>query len=240
MPDDHYHALDGQAMRLKLFSGENNFTELMIDSDDVFSIINNVAGKDLYFGTTTTGILQFDGPASISQLFEMGAITATGIIDFGGATSWEMPNGANGTVDADGEITLDTTADQIVYFSKTEHVLTASKSYPFGISSPSAGLLVDGPTLPYDFTIATASCDSGNEAGEIVIISGIYECLRGVCGEHINTTSVSCDFDGTSFLLNDYAGAKGAKYRLNIASTNDSCETDDQVIVNLWGEATRK
>ena len=175
-----------------------------------------------------------------SYLLDSGDI-GTGVYDFGGADSFEIPNAANGTVDADGEITFDTTENQLVIYGGGDTlVFTASKSYAWGIASGSADRLVDGSMLPFDYTITQGYCRSGNVAGEIIIID-VYECSSaGVCGEHINTASISCDNTAVSFVPSDTAGDTGDFYRFKIHSVNDACESTDQVIVNLFGSPTRK
>ena len=47
----------------------------------------------------------------------------TGAHDFGGATSLELPNGTGPTVDAAGEIAVDTTDDQLVYYGAAKRVI---------------------------------------------------------------------------------------------------------------------
>jgi len=185
----------------------------------------------------TTGTVEFDGIVSTSNNWTAYA----GAWDLGALGSFELPNAAAPTVDAIGEIAIDTTEDQLIYYGTFgKEVIVATKSIAFGVASGSATLLVDGPSLPFDFTITSSSCRSGNVAGEIYIID-VYECSNaGVCGEHINTASVSCDMNATSFARNDTVGTKAEYYRFKIQSTNDSCENTDQVILNLWGTPTAK
>jgi len=54
----------------------------------------------------------------------VGNLIATAAVDFGGATSFEIPNGTNPTVDAIGEMALDTTANQLLVATST------NASYP--------------------------------------------------------------------------------------------------------------
>lgn len=57
--------------------------------------------------------------------------TPTGVWDFGGATSLEIPNGSAPTVDATGETAVDTTSDQFVFFGGTaKKVLGNGNFYP--------------------------------------------------------------------------------------------------------------
>jgi hypothetical protein len=66
--------------------------------------------------------------------------TATGVYDFGGATSFEIPNGAGGTtVDTDGEICVDTTSGTVNYYDGTaERVLVPLISKAIYVESPVA------------------------------------------------------------------------------------------------------
>ena len=62
----------------------------------------------------------------------------TGVYDFGGATSFEIPNGASPTVDAIGEVALDTTSDQLVYYGSAKRVLQEEDTKCFTIESLAA------------------------------------------------------------------------------------------------------
>lgn len=67
-----------------------------------------------------------------------GAVTATSTVDFGDATSLEIPNGTSPTVDAAGELAVDTTSGQLkVFDGNFTHVLTGTTSPAFNIASTS-------------------------------------------------------------------------------------------------------
>ena len=76
-----------------------------------------------------TGVLLFAGG-------NIGAATSTGAVDFGGATSLEVPNGAAPTVDVAGEIAVDTTSDQLIYYGTGKRVLPYRFQENFAIKSP--------------------------------------------------------------------------------------------------------
>lgn len=76
-----------------------------------------------------TGALLFAGG-------NIGAATSTGVVDFGAATSVEIPNGTGPTVDAAGEIALDTTSDQLIYYGAAKRVLTHKKQIDFVVKTP--------------------------------------------------------------------------------------------------------
>jgi len=65
--------------------------------------------------------------------------TITGTIDAGGATSFEIPNGAAPTIDAEGEIAVDTSGfGQFVYYaSSSVHTLTDEKKTTISMASTS-------------------------------------------------------------------------------------------------------
>lgn len=78
---------------------------------------------------TGSGVLVFGTSPTLTTPTIAGA-TGTGVHDFGGATSFEIPNSATPTVNADGEIAIDTTitdfsAGLIKYFSGEEMAVVA-------------------------------------------------------------------------------------------------------------------
>lgn len=63
----------------------------------------------------------------------------TGVYDFGGATSFEIVNGTSPTVNASGEIAVDTTNNQLLYGVGSDvFTLSATKSISFTIESLAA------------------------------------------------------------------------------------------------------
>jgi hypothetical protein len=65
-------------------------------------------------------------------------LTPTGTVDVGGATSLEVPNGAGGTtVNAAGEVTVDTTSNTFNYYDgSTEQVLQPVRTAAITIKDP--------------------------------------------------------------------------------------------------------
>lgn len=57
----------------------------------------------------------------------------SGVHDFGGATSLEIPNGANPTVNVEGEIAIDSTTGQLVYFSSGQVRISHEVDYKCGV-----------------------------------------------------------------------------------------------------------
>lgn len=110
------------------FEGElNNEAGLYAALSDVTQFWE--AGDTLSSGAISSGFGNID--IGSSNLDADGTITSTGIIDFGGATSFELPNSADPTVNATGEIALETASSTLRYYDGTrEHVI-----YPYDVIS---------------------------------------------------------------------------------------------------------
>jgi hypothetical protein len=77
----------------------------------------------LYIDNSNTTTPLIGGDFSANTVTITGALSAIGVVDFGGATSTEVVNGTAPTVDAAGEIAVDTTDDQLIYFSTAKRVI---------------------------------------------------------------------------------------------------------------------
>lgn len=87
--------------------------------------------------------------------------TGTGVFDFGGATSFEIPNGASPTVDTDGEIGIDTTAGQLVFDGgATVNTVVTTSTISVVIASSSTATYEDVAVYcpPEDITITHQLC----------------------------------------------------------------------------------
>jgi hypothetical protein len=80
-------------------------------------------GFELYTSATSTLRVK---DLYISNTGDIG----TGVYDFGGATSFEIPNEASPTIDATGEIAVDTTSGQIQYYDGTAKRAILPATYP--------------------------------------------------------------------------------------------------------------
>ena len=98
------------------------------DSDSIMQWLS--VGSNLRLTATTLDVQDY-------YLLNTGDV-GTGVYDFGGATSFEIPNGAGGTtVDAAGEVTVDTTSGTLNFHDGTaERVLTPIQSKSITIESP--------------------------------------------------------------------------------------------------------
>lgn len=86
---------------------------------------------------TTTGTTNATFPSGTTTLVDTNSTSA---LNFGGATSLEIPNGAGGTtVDAAGEVTVDTTSGTLNFHDGTaEVVLNPIETKTFGAENPGA------------------------------------------------------------------------------------------------------
>lgn len=100
------------------------------------------------------------------------------VLDFGGATSLEIPNGVSPTVDATGEIALDTTSNQLKWYGATQaQLVTGTTTKSFNIASTTEDtngntyangtttLLLSNPTEPW--TINGVFCKT-RESGDVI------------------------------------------------------------------------
>lgn len=110
-------------------------------------LIGNTTGNTLTKATLTqgTGMSITNGTGTITlavadnYLLNTGDV-GTGVYDFGGATSFEVPNGAGGTtVDATGELTIDSTSGTMNFYDGTaERALSPVYEKAVTIESPTA------------------------------------------------------------------------------------------------------
>jgi hypothetical protein len=164
---------------------------------------------DVGIGTTTpTRTLAVHGAAYISgDLFIGGAIIATSTIDLGDAISFELPNGSGPTVDAIGEIALDTTANQLLVGTSTnasfpaviplEQVLF---SVTFGSTTPE---FISSGTIPVNKYVGQAreitriECHvAGGTSKNINVTDGANDTEALTCGT-TNTKDNSIDTNST-------------------------------------------
>lgn len=85
--------------------------------------------------TNISGTLSTAAQANITSLGTLTGLTSTGVIDFGGATSFELPNGSP-IVNAAGEIAIDVTSGQLKWFNDgSTHIITGTTTRAFNIAT---------------------------------------------------------------------------------------------------------
>ncbi len=117
------NADDGGALGI---SG-TEFSDLFLNTGGV---INFEAGN--YTVTHSAGLLTFSGGVTATA-GTVTLATVAGAVDLGGATSLEIPNAASPTIDAIGEIALDTTQNQLLLGTSTNSSFPAvipTRQYP--------------------------------------------------------------------------------------------------------------
>jgi hypothetical protein len=117
-------------------------------SADILGQCSNETGTGvLVFGTSptfTTGITVPDNSISDEELDEGANFTWTGVHDFGGASSAEIPNGTNPTVDAEGELAWETDDDDLHMYDGSADVVIASRK-------KTRSFVITAPDNTYDF-----------------------------------------------------------------------------------------
>jgi len=118
---------------------------------------------------------------------------ATGSYNFGGATSIEIVNAANPTVDTEGEIAIDTTDDQLLVFTNEMKVIrTMDRLFSFTMASTSDAFK-NGGILPIPperdgYDIEEFSCYVKNGTSVVVNISdGTNDTETITCATTITT-----------------------------------------------------
>jgi hypothetical protein len=158
-------------LRIADDSGGNDDTLFQIDSAGTVEAGIWNAGAVTSSGTVEGATITEGGVAvhnndEMDASSELAAIiddeTGTGVIVFGTSpqftTSVEIPNGAAPTVDAAGEIAVDTTDDQLVYYGGAKRVLTYKDVIRFVLESPADADNILIPPLQDAITITGISC----------------------------------------------------------------------------------
>ena len=111
----------------------------------------------------------------------------TGVVD--------IPVGA--TTDAEGEITIDTTSDQLRYYGAAQKVLPSIQYASFVIPAPAATDDIIVMKAPYGMTIISTSCIV---QGTTSVHGQLQECdsAGANCADTDDTDDITCDADGAA------------------------------------------
>ena len=157
-----------------------------------FTTIELGHASDSTISRVSAGVLAIEG----SNILTAGASpTLTGAWDFGGATSVEIPNGTGPTVDAAGEIAVDTTSDQLVYYGGAKRVLPYKQYASFVIPAPADTDDINLLKAPYGMTISAINCIV---QGTTSVTGQLQECSStgGDCADL--DSDITCDADGAA------------------------------------------
>lgn len=156
-------------------------------------------------------------PSATGTLSILGDNVWTGAQDFGGATSVEIPNGASPTVDAAGEIAIDTTSDQLQYYGSTKIAIPPKRF--FSVVVPSVADTDDMFILKLPWGITVTALDCIVSAATSATIN-IQECgSDGTSCTDMATSDLACDTDGANTTtLNNAAADAGDWLKLDVAS----------------------
>ncbi len=192
------------------FAAFTNIWTSTLDTGSVLKIDNTDA--DLA-GDTVLLELEFTDDADINGLFIQandndgdlrfqvgldGGIVSNGVVNFGAATSVEIANGTAPTVDAAGEIAVDTTDDQLIYYGGAARVLSYKQTKSVVLESPvDADSIVLWKTLdPITITDIECIVDPADSAESVVI--DLHEAdATGDTGVTVDAT-ITCDNDGAA------------------------------------------
>jgi len=113
-------------------------------------------------------------------------------------SSLAIPSGTGPTVDAAGEVAVDTSDDQFAYYGASKRVVTYKKSYPIYYESPAATdlIYVDKVADPITITSITCIVDPAG-TGESAVID-VQECDGN--GDNCSTvdTTITCGNTGAA------------------------------------------
>lgn len=180
-------------------------------SSELITIIDDETGS----GSGTPLIVFNQGPT-------INGATLTGVLDAGGATSFEIPNSAGSTVDAVGKISVDTTEEALQFYMGTT-------AYKFDMTGYAAGKILKassggGFTLEDDATAGSPTLDTvGNPSAAWAITLNDNETV---------TWTTENDSNNSFFkITNSDAGlASGNQYLFELnysAAGNDSNASAD-------------
>lgn len=193
------------------------------DSDGIMQWLT--VGSNLRLTGTTLDVQDY-------YLLNTGDV-GTGVYDFGGATSFEIPNGAGGTtVDAAGEVTVDTTSGTVNFHDGTaERVLTPIQSKSITIESPTSSedismfytdeaititkivaVLVGSATPSVTWTLRHGTDRSGTGAEAVTSGTTTTSTTTGSVVTSFNDATVVAD----SFLWLETTAQSGTVDQLNI------------------------
>ena len=245
------------------FSTGLTYTNGVVTNSGVTSIaasaplVNSLSTGDITLTCPTCAVFAYPFPnAATSTLLTLsGGITASGgtatfgtlagALDAGGATSFEIPNGTGPTVDAIGEIALDTTASmggQLLIATSTNATFPgvfpiAQELYKFSFASTSqkyASTSAQLPSKAYGFTIWNVFCNVEGGTSVAFVLSD----ANGTNDTESVTASRTMPTDGVGTVLSaNNTWTAGEEIRVEWGSKTGVI---DWINCTLYGQPTRQ
>ena len=178
--------------------GDNEYPDKYVEptiqsAPSVFSDLNvhGISGASILTLFSNAG-------TKFMEMLNTGITTLLGEWDFGGATSLEIPNGTNPTVNSAGEIAYDTTDNQLI-IGATPHVIPTKDIRIWGttVASTSDAFISGGllPTATYldGYTISRIQCHVTGGTSKVIAI----EDASGNSSEDITCGTTNTTDDGS-------------------------------------------
>jgi hypothetical protein len=164
----------------------------------VVSTASGILASHATVSATEVGYLDGVTSAIQTQLGDKAAKAGaiyTGTHDFGGADDVEIPNGSAPTVDTAGQIALDTTSDQLVYYGAAKRVIPYRQFLSFVIPAPAATDDINLLKAPYGMTILAINCIV---QGTTSATGQLQECDSAGANCADLDADIACDADGAA------------------------------------------
>jgi hypothetical protein len=187
------------------------------DDSPQITTIELGAAADTTIARVSAGIISVEG----AQVTTLGATIGASEVDADVATQAEIDLKANitspaflismalpvdGTVDAAGETTVDTTSDQLRYYGGAARSIPYKKTYSVVVPSVADTDDVMFVKLPYGLTALVLDCIVSAATSATI---NIVECNgTGTCTDEMATADLVCDVDGAT--TSTFGGAAGA------------------------------
>jgi hypothetical protein len=205
-------------------------------STDVLTLTGTgtLNGVDVIDATTEATIeAAMDTLPNVTSLGTLSGLTATGNLDFGGATFLEIPNGTGPTADDPGELAHDTSGHQLILDDKVVGSAVI-KLFSVTVASTSPAFISGGllavPTHIDGYTITRIQCHVTSGTSKVIAI----EDASANSSEDITCGTTNTTDDGS--ITNATYTASELSF-IDFGSTSGSV---DYVSISAFGEITRE
>jgi hypothetical protein len=216
---------NADAENLTMTFGDNDNTVALGSGTGATVSVNGNAGGLTASTSNTIGVGTIElGHASDTTISRVSA----GVIAVEGVTVAPLANPqftgvvdipVNATTDAEGEITIDTTTDQLRYYGGAQKVIPSAQFFSFAIPAPAEADDINVLKAPYGMTITGISCIV---QGTTSVTGQLQECgTDGTSCANLDS-DITCDADGAADdgTLTDNTIASGAWLRWKTTSVS--------------------